>query len=319
MNENRIASSYLFERGIETQTIADNKIEICTQVLPSTYRRRLHLDRWHNGPFHEIVDESIWFPCVDAHSTIHNWIFRPFPALPGKDGNVVKFLNSKDGNGYPYVPLPTWEVKDKPNKPLLITEGACKGLSALQAGAYPIAVSGVWMATSNKAGITQLHQALIDGFSFRGRTIFLGFDADFATNPSVMQAMIRTFILTHKAGAEVKILSWPASAGKGLDDFLVNTPNSTKALEALFEKAVTIDKVVRGCHLEFIEMELTNARLRVSVLAQLSRLFAPALKIPASTLEETVKAQYTQEKQELGWPPRIRGLTRSRASNWQMN
>ena len=313
MNESTIALSYLFDRGIGQETVAANKVEICTRVLASTYRLRLHFDNWHNGPFHEIVNESIWFPCMDAHSTIHNWIVRPFPVLLGKDGNAVKFLTSKDGNGYPFVPLKTWEVKGKPNKPLLITEGPCKGLSALQAGAFPIAVNGVWMATSNKAGSTQLHQALLDGFIFRGRTVFLGFDADFATNPSVMQALIRTFILTHKAGAEVKILSWPAAAGKGLDDYLVNTPNGSKALESLCEKAVTIDKVVRGCHLEFIEMELTNARLRVSVLAQLSRLFAPALKIPASTLEETIKIQYAEEKQELGmaaaepWPEEVSG------------
>jgi hypothetical protein len=203
MNENTVALSYLSDRGIAPETVADNKIEICTRVLASTYRRRLHFDNWHNGPFHEIVNESIWFPCMDAHSTIHNWIVRPFPVLPGKDGNAVKFLSSKDGNGYPFVPLKTWEVKDKPSRPLLITEGPCKGLSALQAGAFPIAVNGVWLATSNKVGTTQLHPALLDGFTFRGRTVFIAFDADFATNPSVRQALIRTFVLTVKAGAEV--------------------------------------------------------------------------------------------------------------------
>lgn len=308
-----LARSYLSDRGITPETADSNKVQIHTRVLASTYRLRLHFDNWHSGPLHEIVKESIWFPCMDAHTTIHNWVFRPFPVLPGKDGNAVKFLTSKDGNAYPFVPLKTWEVRDKPNKPLLITEGPCKALAALQAGAFPIAVSGVWNATSNKAGSTQLHQALLDGFTFRGRTVFLAFDADFSTNPSVMQALIRTFILTHKAGAEVKILAWPASAGKGLDDYLVKISDSAKALESLCEGSVTIDKVVRGCHLEFIEMELTNARLRVSVLAQLSRLFAPALKIPSATLEETVKAQYAEEKQELGmasaepWPEEVKG------------
>jgi hypothetical protein len=243
INPGHAAKEYLAARGISLETVSQNRIELRTsvgedRVLAKTYRLRLNgLDNWPNaGPFHEIIEESIWFPCMDADSTVHSWIVRPFPPLPGKnDSNPVKFLTPKDGNGCPFIPLGTWRVKDKTNRPLLITEGPCKALAALQAGAYPIAVSGVWMATTNKAGITQLHQALIDNFTFRARTVYVAFDADFLTNPSVRQALIRVSVLLYREAAEVKILTWPPSDGKGLDDYLAKTSNGSRSSASVLD------------------------------------------------------------------------------------
>src|SRR6478672_4281713 len=133
MNENTLALTYLSDRGITPETVAENKILVCTYVKAGDYNRRLDFNTWHNGGLHEIIKESIWFPCMDENTTIHSWIVRPFPVLTKPDGGAVKFLTPKGANGYPFVPLLTWQVRDKPNKPLLITEGPCKGLSALQA------------------------------------------------------------------------------------------------------------------------------------------------------------------------------------------
>jgi Domain of unknown function (DUF3854) len=55
--------------------------------------------------------------------------------------------------------------------------------------------------------------------------IYLAFGADFETNPSVRQALIRTALLFYKAGAEVKILIWNVRKRKGIDDYLVNSAN----------------------------------------------------------------------------------------------
>jgi hypothetical protein len=302
MIENTLALAYLADRGITQETVSDNRIEVCTRVLARDYRLRLEFDQWHTGPLHEIIKESIWFSCRDQNTNIHSWIVRPFPTLTRPDGAEVKFLTPKGGNGYPFIPQKTWEVKDKSNKPLVITEGPCKALAALQAGGFPIAVNGVWMATTNNGGATQLHQVLIENFAFLGRPVFIAFDADYATNSSVRQALIRTVVLVHKAGAEVKLLTWPASDGKGLDDYLAKNSNGSqaKAFEALVEKAITLKEAIRECDLEFVELELTRARLRSSKLAQLSRLLAPALKIPAATLEHSIQAEYEEGKQQCG-------------------
>jgi Domain of unknown function (DUF3854) len=227
------ASAYLQARGITIDTVVQNDIELRPNIgdrrlLACDYRLRLKFDSWEGfGSFHEKLEESIWFPCNNPNGTTESWIVRPFPVLPGREANSqVKFLTSKDGNGYPFIPARTWTVKNKVNKPLLVTEGPVKALAALQAGAYPISVNGVWMIAekSRNNNATQLHPAFNE-FALTGRLIYLAFGTDFETNPSVRQALIRTALLFYKAGAEVKILIWNVRKRKGIDDYLVNSAN----------------------------------------------------------------------------------------------
>src|SRR5260221_6744043 len=103
----------------------------------------------------------------------HSWVVRPVPVLPSTNGRgQVKFITPKgDERGYPFIPQATWKVKDKSNHPLLITEGPCKALAALQACAFPIAVGGVWMATNNNGSTTQLHRVFVENFTVCARTV----------------------------------------------------------------------------------------------------------------------------------------------------
>jgi hypothetical protein len=321
---NSRASTYLDERGISKETVDQHKIELHNlepenRVLPETYRRRLGLDVWNNKALHEVVEESIWFPCMDEHTTIHSWIVRLFPVLPSKNGSgEVKFITPKGGDGYPFIPQATWKVKDKPNQPLLITEGPCKALAALQAGAFPIAFCGVWQTAMRSDDGTALHPVLLEHFTFRGRMVFVGFDADFATNPRVRQALIRTTVLLHKAGAEVKVLTWDPADGKGLDDYLVKAftgpSDGADVLQGLYEKSCTLAGVIRECDLEFIEFEMTRARLKGSKLAQLCRVVGPSLKVSAETLKDGIKSECEEQEYALSikppepWPEPVIGF-----------
>jgi hypothetical protein len=299
------ASAYLEERGISPEVIEQHKIELNTRVRPAIYRLRLGFDRWYNGPFHEVVTESIWFPCMDEHATIHSWIVRPFPVLPSNNGSgEVKFITPKGGDGvYPFIPQATWKVKDKSNQPLLITEGPCKALAALQAGAFPIGFCGVWQTAANNDGSTSLHPALLEHFTFAGRTVYVAFDADFALNPRVRQALIRTAVLLHKAGAEVKVTTWDGADGKGIDDYLVKasngSQNAVQVLQSLYIKSCTIGGVIRECDLEFIELEMTRAHLKGAKLAQLCRMVAPSLKVSAETLKDGITAEHKEKEHAL--------------------
>ncbi len=166
-------------------------------------------------------------------------------------------------------------------------------MAALQAGAHPIALNGVWQTgVKDEAGDTALHPAFND-FAFSGRKVYIAFDADFRTNPSVRQALIRAAILLHKQGAEVKILTWPLSSGKGLDDYLVNMANgsrtATEVLEALYEKTSNLCDVVEPCDLRTIQLEITRAQLGGSALSQLGRGLAKKLGIRPSAIEEDCK------------------------------
>jgi Protein of unknown function (DUF3631)/Domain of unknown function (DUF3854) len=244
---------------------------------------------------------------------------RPLPALPAKDnGSEVKFLSTRGEPSYPFIPAATWAVKDKANCPLLITEGPCKALAALQAGAFPIAGSGVWMMTEKaKVGITRLHPALTENFVFRGRTVYIAFDADFASNPSVRQALIRTAILLHKTGADVKILKWPFQDGKGLDDYLAKSnrrqQNEAQTFELLCKSACNLSGVLSLCDLEFFELEASRARLKGSVLSQLCKMVSHSLGVSAETLKEGIKSEYEEQEQTVGmtdpepWPEPVDG------------
>jgi hypothetical protein len=282
------SEEYLRERGIHPTTAEENKVELNVNVEAATYRRRLKMDQWPGGmgPLHEVVEESIWFPCADGNTTVHSWIVRPFSHLNSSNGTSAKFLATKDGGGYPYIPKATWDVASKPHCPILITEGPVKALAALQAGAYPIAVNGVWMAAcaDGETGATSLHPAIRDGFALVGRTVYLAFDADFATNPRVLQALIRTAILLIKAGAEVKVLTWPIARGKGLDDYLVSD-DPVQSLKVLCDAAGNLSKVIRPCHLDLVRTEIVRARIVDSKLSQICKMVARSLGIRGSALE----------------------------------
>jgi hypothetical protein len=312
------AAQYLLERGIKLETALAEGVEIQSAGSHhrSIYRLRLGFDVWANVPLPDQVEDGLWFPCADANTTIKAYVFRPFPELSGSDGKAVKFLSSKDGDNYPFVPRSTWAAQEKGNQELFVTEGPCKALAILQAGGLPIAVSGVWMATkTNENGVLELHAAIRENFSLRGRTVFLAFDSDYAGNPAVRHALIRTGILFHKAGAEVKVLTWPAEEGKGIDDYLAAKNNGVidapKALEVLCANAGPLSCVIRECDLEFVELELSRARLKAVKLAQLARLLAPPLKVSAEALKTSIQTESEQREAELAnpepWPDEVDG------------
>ena len=73
--ESQYCGPYLKERGIRLETIHQNGIQLRPsrgedRILASEYRRILGFDNWHTGPLHEIIEESIWFPCRDANRTV---------------------------------------------------------------------------------------------------------------------------------------------------------------------------------------------------------------------------------------------------------
>jgi Domain of unknown function (DUF3854) len=192
----------------------------------------------------------------------------------------------------------TWAVKDKLTKPLLITEGPVKGLAGLQAGAYPIAVSGVWMTAKKSADAIDLHPAFRE-FALTGRLVYLAFDADYETNPRVRQALIRTSLLLYKTGAETKILTWPLTDGKGLDDYLCKDNGSSDPVMLfgnLCEHASNLVDILRPADLDLVELETFRARLSASKLDQLSRSVAKPLKISATALKSSTNARIKGNK-----------------------
>jgi Domain of unknown function (DUF3854) len=202
---NKYAVNYLRARGIDLETALGRGMEISTKDSHSRgiYKTRLGSDTWGNKLLPDLIEEAIWCPFVDAEGNIRSYSVRVFPELTGKEGETIKFLTTKDSGGFPFIPPAVWQVSEKPSQPLCITEGVIKAMAILQTGGLPIGLGGVWMAVCSDDNFrTDLHPVLRDNFQWRGRKVYLLFDADFQVNPSVRHALIRTMVVLHGYGAE---------------------------------------------------------------------------------------------------------------------
>ena len=294
--ETKFAAQYLRERGINLETALELGMEISANGSHprGIYRARLGFDIWWNEKsLPDMIEEAIWFPCINAEGSVQSYSVRPFPGLIGKDGETVKFLASKNGSGYPFILPNVWRVASKPNHPLVLTEGPVKAMAVSQAGGLPVGLCGVWNAVRNdeRSG-TDLVPVLRDGFQWRGRKVYLVFDADHSTNPSVRQALIRTIIALRGYGAEATVVRWPITEGKGVDDFLARKSGGSVELSKLFatmcEAAVPLSEILKPIDLEHVELELSRSQLKSASLEQLCRVAAKPLGIRASTLLEEI-------------------------------
>jgi hypothetical protein len=125
-----------------------------------------------------------------------------------------------------------------PEIPLFITEGARKADAAVSAGLCCIAVLGVWnwRGTNQWGGKTALPDWEVIAFKNAagvGREVYLVFDSDVMTKPSVYLALRRLKVFLASRGAIVRMVYLPAAsdgtkvgldeyiaAGNGVDDIL---------------------------------------------------------------------------------------------------
>lgn len=282
--EAELGTTYLSERGITNSTIQQYRIEIDTNLTSDLFRSRLGFDAFKEGKLADLAKEVIWFPCRDVAGKAVSCIARPLPTI-----GETKFLNPK-GGAYPFIPTETWEAKDKPHKPLILTEGPVKALALVQAGHPAIGVSGVWMATRRGDNEhIELVSALKD-FTWQGRTAYLAFDADSVTNPSVKQALFRTFLALYRQGSKVRFLRWPLSEGKGIDDYLhakqLAGEEPAGVLAKLLDAAQEVNSILVPEDLTIVQNELSFANLTGSQVSQISRILSKPLKVKVSALEQ---------------------------------
>jgi DNA primase len=126
-----------------------------------------------------------------------------------------------------------WQwVKDHPQVPLVITEGAKKAGAILSVGYASIALPGVdngyrqdYDEAGGKVGERYLIPQL-EVLAAEGREIIFAFDNDSASKPEavarVSEAIARTALLFEQKGANVSVMSWEDSEEKGVDDLIAN-------------------------------------------------------------------------------------------------
>ena len=290
--ENSLAVHYLLQRGIDLEKAfqAGMEIQVRDSHPSGIYRARLGFDHWGNELLPNLVKEAAWFPCRDLKGSVQGYVARIFPELVGKDDKPAKFLATRNGGGYPFIPSAVWEAASKPHRPVCFTEGPVKALSLQQVGALPIGLNGVWSATcktDDSFPRIDLHPVLRE-FLWRGRKAYLVFDADLEINPSVRHALIRALIVFAAHNADAGVLRWKIDEGRGIDDFLAGKANGKVPLPELFalmcDGKVPLPGILKTFDLEMTEMDLVHSRLSGVTLEQVCRLCAKPLNVRASSL-----------------------------------
>jgi predicted P-loop ATPase len=187
--------------------------------------------------------------------------FKPDrPRTPHQKNKPIKYEHPKDVPTEIFalkIPDPVWEaiadyhginkygasfwewVKEHPQIPIFITEGAKKAGTLLSAGYVAIALPGV----NNGYRSDGTHRELIPqikAFCQRFREFVLCFDQDkrFKTRQMVANAIVTTGTLLRELGSKSSVLVWNTRYGKGIDDFIAKEGEG--ALGDLIDARLTI-------------------------------------------------------------------------------
>jgi Domain of unknown function (DUF3854) len=278
------SKSYLEARGILPATIEAHRLEF--DAAPSAERivERLGDDILIGGqPLSAYAKELLWFPHLNSDSAITSWTVRVFPTPVGG----AKFLTPKGGSGAPYIPPAVWTIADKPDRPLILSEGPCKALACLQAGFSAVGLNGVFGASSrdNEDRIA-LHPSL-SSFAWLKRVVHLAFDTDIVTKFEPRKALFRTFLLLAAQQAEIfSITSWGLEQAKGIDDLLVKSENPAQELELLVKDRAPFLEILgkNTADLRLVEEEFRAVELPRLARAQIVRQVAKAVGVTVTDL-----------------------------------
>ncbi len=180
-------------------------------------------------------------------SGIVGYQFRPDNPRHNNKHKPIKYETPTGASNHIDCPPSCHLSLSNPQVPLWITEGVKKGDALASQGECVIDLTGIWnwRAKNSFGGITVSSD--FDSIALNNRLVFLAPDSDYATNPSVSQAVKRLAEYLNRKKANVSIVLLPMGndgAKIGVDDFLVSghTIAEMKALAVPAEKAVLPDQ-----------------------------------------------------------------------------
>jgi len=152
------------------------------------------------------------------------YLYRPDkPRMDGRRQRPIKYELPLNSSVRLDVPPRCRQHLGDPHKPLYFTEGIKKVDSLATAGVCAVGLIGVWgFRGKNAFGGTAI-LADFDYLALKGRTVYLAFDSDSATNPQVAGAVDRLTEHLNRKEAVVRVLHLPQGTGGekvGVDDYL---------------------------------------------------------------------------------------------------
>jgi len=244
------AISDIEKSGIDFDLLKKHQIKIFNGTKNELVSR-LGFTKIGNHDLLNGIRKLMEFPYYDKGTLSDYYVYKTVPTLEDSSGKKLKYLMPKGKEAIPYILPMVWEVKDKVTKPLWITEGCKKALKLSQHSRFPISITGVWNFKTSEW----------DLFKWKGRTVYLGFDSDYQTNPYVRMALYELAFKLHFKGAFVKIATWSRAEGKGIDDFLFVQTNPEKSLDDIEEDATRLMEFILPEHHKEIARALMHTKL----------------------------------------------------------
>lgn len=271
---------------INSNTVKNDlkKSGILAETITLACIKEISPEQFQQESGYKIPCDSVYqIPYKDCQG---NTILKRWRIFPGvkNNGKTTKYLHPKGKPAIPYISMSAWAVKSKVSIPLWLTEGEKKALKLAQHGEPAIAFSGVWnfKASDKRNEEDQDLWSVLKDFGWKGRIVYLAFDADLWTNPQVRMALYELSLRLYAKGAILKIVTWSAGQGKGIDDFLVfkedKGQKAEEVIKNLKQKAKNLE--------DFVNIDHENAILRALALVELDQIkFSRLIKIVAKKLQ----------------------------------
>jgi len=204
----------------------------------------------------------------------------------------VKYLQPKGIAPAPYILPEVAEVKKKPHKPLIITEGEKKTICLVKNGFYAIGLPGVWSFKNSKQNLPFLKE--LEQWDWKGRTVHICFDSDSVYKTHVLKAEIELSLNLYARGAKVFIIRLPQPDHQnklGVDDFIAQ--EGIDAFRELYNGAVTFFKAYSVDYYEEVVK-------RIAALVDANILLHGQVQLITSRLSKTWKVKKSAIDKDIG-------------------
>jgi len=170
--------------------------------------------------------------------------YRPDNPRFNTQGKSIKYESPRGSGNRLDCPPRCQQLLGDPKTPLWITEGSKKADALASHGVCAISITGVWgFKGKNEHGAVTI-LADWDHIALRGRTVYLTFDSDVVTKPSVKKALERLAEHLRRKSAEVRVIYLPQGGDNkvGIDDYLLEH-SIDDALKYSVEIEITIEEL----------------------------------------------------------------------------
>jgi putative DNA primase/helicase len=249
-----MAISIDFAAELRTSAISAPVSTVATYTIGNAENEVYELLGRHLGRSGQAVPQDFGDSLVFANEDGAPWQVKPSNPLIGKNGRPQKYLCPTGQAAGPYLPaVPAelrtvlgvplegsfWDaIEANPNIPIVITEGGKKALALMTAGLCAIALTGCDGSTVRVGDESFLDDRLARFFR-PGRVVTIAFDQDVEprTTARVSRATDKLTARIARTCPEtlVKVASWPALWGKGIDD--VSASRGVDAVLKIIKKA----------------------------------------------------------------------------------